>query len=389
MHKRYLLFIAIIFTQFSCMNNSFKKITIEAEVGNQINLTKKIQKSISKLGKKGGRLILPNGTYEVNGFLIGNEEIEYERFEIVGRNTKLILRDQANKSILDIRNVKNLILEGITIMGNKENQKPKKISGIKVSNCDEVSISNCSVLNCVQSGLIVHNAQNVLISGGQYSNNGINSKKIFSDGIALSDVMTGTIENTTCNNNNSGKTMDGDGIQLGSSEESYEKKFTEKNNTIRILNNSCSGNGRRGLKVQRSNVVVSNNKFYNNKSKQIAIVQYFGLNNIVVVENELSNVDSECMQLLVIHSGKDHISTHKDIRIEKNKFKGKIVNEGILIDDTKNLIFENNNVEITSQKKTSPALQITKRCEDINVILNEEIELKDSGKKSKIIKKKL
>jgi len=324
-----------------------------------------LQNLLDNLPRSGGTIIFPKGNFKISQISIrGEENNKYKNLQLIGSETNLVLKKNSKPNAILIENVQNVEIKNLKIDGNKNYQKKDRGSGLRIRYCDNVKISNVSIENCVQSGIWLNTILNLLIQDSNFSNNGINKKAFFSDGITAANIFEGTIKNNICNYNNPKRTMDGDGIQIGTT---INHPFLQKQGTINIIGNICIGNGRRGIKIQRSNVNVEGNNIHGNKAKQIAIVQDYSINNIKVTENTIGKKGTNSMQSIVIHSGNSHKAVHENILISQNTFNGSFVNEGILIDDCKDIILEKNKLNFDANVKAEPQIRITSRCQNSSI----------------------
>ena len=332
---------------------------------NERNLTLPINNILENLPVTGGTIIFPKGNFIISEIsLIGNKDNKYGQLSFIGSGTNIKLKKNSKSNPILLENIKTVKVENIKIDGNKNFQKNNKVSGLNIRNCDNVELTNISIENCSQSGVKLNAINNLLIQDSNFSKNGVNKKGVYSDGITAVNIIEGKIINNTCNYNNSKKTMDGDGIQIGNTENKLLLNNLQK---ISIIGNTCIGNGRRGIKIQRSIVHVEKNIIYENKAKQIAIVQEYPLNDISVTNNTIGRQGINSMQSIVIHSGQATEVFHENILITNNTFQGSFNNEGVLLDNCKNIVFKDNALQFDEDKSSTPQIRITDRCQNSKI----------------------
>jgi len=189
-----------------------------------------------------------------------------------GANSNVILNKRvwpSNVRDADIR------LANFRIDGNRHNQTGIR-HGIEFYYVDRPVIEGVTVENCSSTGMTFSYCVDGTVRDSVASNNGFTNQWA-ATGINLNQYCTGfLIENNVCNANNGyradiGSTpYDGNGIRIGD--------YSERN-TIR--GNTCNGNGRRGIKVQGANNLVSGNTLRDNMGHSILFTGYQVSGNLV------------------------------------------------------------------------------------------------------------
>ena len=209
------------------------------------------------------------------------------KFHLKDINFKLA--NNIDNSLLDIRYADYVFVDNCTFNGNKTNQSKISTANVLLWGCASITIKDSEFKEASYHGCELFKCRNVLVENNSFHDNGKADSAYPADGLMLT-IAAGTIRNNTCYMNNTvtgGDNIDGDGIQLGisgSDEAGYWEAATDLLEIVRVEDNLCYLNGRRGIKDQRGNIQILSNTCYGNK-EQFSTVQSTSLSNIVYANN--------------------------------------------------------------------------------------------------------
>jgi hypothetical protein len=195
-------------------------------------------------------------------------------FTIIGQDALLTglnlkLKAATSASALDIRYANLVRIQNCTLDGNKANQSKHTNANVLLWGCSAVTITDSKFFDGAFHGLWAFKCRNVNIDRNEFYQNGKADSAFPADGLTLT-ISNGNITNNICylnNTNTGGDDIDGDGIQLalgGAVELPYWNPTEDLKGVVRLENNLCYSNGRRGIKDQRGNTQVVNNTCYGN-----------------------------------------------------------------------------------------------------------------------------
>lgn len=255
------------------------------------------------------------------------------------------LGDNATRTALSFRYVFFVRHDKIIVDGNKLNQTVTTINGLSYYWIDTlVSESGARADNCYQHGIQLFKVKNLTWSLGGGSNNGGIDGTTVSSGIYAHAVGSGTIKDAICRNNNPSATQpgdkDGNGIHL--SQNASDDAFWSQSDFKKLTISGCNLvlNGRRGLKIQRANVVAFGNDANNNNSA-----------NIFIGTNDLTTDNVHVYASDIGSSGDpttNSISTAAvitNLHVHSNTFKGAPTGNAVDIAGTVNGLRMHSNIE--------------------------------------------
>lgn len=233
----------------------------------------------------------------------------------------------------------------ITVNGNKLNQTVTTINGLSYYWIDTlVCEAGTRADNCYQHGIQIFKVKNLTWSLGGGSNNGGVDSSTVSSGIYAHAVGSGTIKDAICRSNNPSTTQpgdkDGNGIHL--SQNASDDAFWSQSDFKKLTISGCNLvlNGRRGLKIQRANVVAFGNDANNNNSANI----FIGTNdvtsdNVHIYSNDIGSIGDPTQSTI----STDAVVTN--LHIHSNTFKGAPPGNAIDIASTVNGLRMHSNIE--------------------------------------------
>jgi hypothetical protein len=218
------------------------------------------------------------------------------------------LKASVSNYTLFVKYASNVVIDNCTFDGNKANQSKHSISNVLVWGCEQVTITQSKFFSASFTGCQLFKCRNVTVNSSWFYENGKADSSYPADGLLLT-VANATITNNICYMNNTvtgGDDIDGDGIQLeiaGSDDGSFWTAATDLLQTVRLQNNLCYQNGRRGIKDQRGNTEVVNNSCWGNYT-QILIAQTSAISNFYYAGNALGRTgDSYINPLFYVDGG--------------------------------------------------------------------------------------
>lgn len=341
-------------------------------------------KAISEFGPEGATLEIPKGVYQTKGIKIDGAQKRFRKIKIKGSGSSLMLSNQANSDVISIKKIPFVEIENLTINGAKLNQKTGKFSGISINQCKEASVENCMVSNCQRVGILLRSVWKFSVKNNRSFDHGINEESVTADGILIGNSKEGIIEGNFCYGNNSQVKSDGDGIQIVGSQAGHTKYFGKNVliGKIEIRNNRCYNNGRRGIKIQRSNVLIEENNCYENGTRQISVMNKECVLGVEVLNNKIGSDNTVSVALLKMGGNPNESGcTNGGFSVVGNVFKGKATNHAVDFQNVQGFVFKEN----TFQMEDPDGLNINIR-EDC---VDGDIELPDSLDKVKMRKNKM
>lgn len=234
-----------------------------------------IQTAIDAVTSTGGTVLLSPRTYMISSTLVMPRNVALVG-ETATDSTLPVLQLATTANCDVIRNKRpfdstfkdlNIRLANFKIDGNRPGQTGNR-HGVNFSYVESPVIEGVTIENCSGSGITFNYCNNGTIRYNTVSSNGLTASWA-TTGINLNQGCTGNLlDGNTCNGNNGYRTVvggvlttyDGNGIRVGDNSD---------RNTL--TNNQCSGNGRRGIKVQASDNVVVNNVLTDNFGHSLAL----------------------------------------------------------------------------------------------------------------------
>jgi hypothetical protein len=202
-------------------------------------------------------------------------------FTIIGQDALLTglnlkLKASTSASALFIQYANLVRITNCTFDGNKANQSKHTNANVLLWGCAAVTVTGSKFFDGAYHGLWAFKCRNVNIDRNEFYKNGKADSAYPADGLTLT-IANGNITNNICylnNTNTGGDDIDGDGIQLergGTIELPYWDPTEDLKGIVRLENNLCYSNGRRGIKDQRGNTQVVNNNCYLNRTQYEAV----------------------------------------------------------------------------------------------------------------------
>jgi hypothetical protein len=201
------------------------------------------------------------------------------------------LKASVSNSTMLLKYAANVVIDNCTFDGNKANQSKHTNANVLIWGCAAVTVIGSKFFDGAYTGLWAFKCRNVNVDRNEFFQNGKADSAFPADGLTLT-IANGNITNNICYLNNTatgGDNIDGDGIQLergGSDEAPFWVAATDLLQTVRLENNLCYQNGRRGIKDQRGNTEVVANSCWGNYT-QMLIAQTTSINNFYYAGNIL------------------------------------------------------------------------------------------------------
>lgn len=260
-------------------------------------------------------------------------------------NFNITLGDNATKTALSFSYVYFVKHDKIIVDGNKSNQTVTTISGINYWWVDTlVCESGTRADNCYQHGIHMFKLKNLTWAAGGGSNNGGVDGATVSSGIYAHAVGSGTIRDAICRSNNPSTTQpgekDGNGIHL--SQNASDDAFWNQSDFKKLTISGCNLvlNGRRGLKIQRANVVAFGNDSNNNNSANIFIgTSDLTTDNVHIYANEIGSTGDPTQNTISTDAAITNLHIHS------NTFKGSPPGNAIDIASTVDGMRMHSNIE--------------------------------------------
>ncbi len=304
-----------------------------------------IAEAFRTAASQNGTVVFESGkTYAIDTIaLTGTRSNVYQRLTIIGNGARLKSFSRGTGNLLTFYYTDTLSISGLTLIGNK--QQEKNGHGIGVYYSKNCTITNCDISNCKYSGILIAWVVNGTISGNRIYNNG--DATLPSDGIGIHSMEGGTISCNIIYNNNPNGNDDGDGIQIGATATGITGYYNQTAlKPILVKHNICYKHGRRGIKVQRSNVTVTENFLSDNTAAGVSLVRGdFPISSIVVKSNVIQK-----SYIGVNTDGGGNLRI-KDASIQDNDILESIVTDKIQLKDAQNLKISGNNFFRTKAQK--------------------------------------
>lgn len=269
-----------------------------------------IQSAINSIGTSGGKVVLLDGTFDVNDTIYIPSNITIE-----GQGDSTIIRVVAFDDSSGIKSVfRNKSTSGeqdIKIRGMKidaYNNVTTKPYGIKLNDSNDIIISDVNMMHLNRS-VWGSNSNNIMITNSFFWSS-VNSN------IYLQNTNNSSVTNNYCDGTNSSSSSIGIKINSGNNNVVMGNRCTKFTDGISvsgdnniISNNICTYSGSDGIKSEGVNSTVSNNKCLLNNNGMT--IRYSTNNNIY--GNTLMNNENEGVYLIFSSS---------DNNITNNSFIG-------------------------------------------------------------------
>ncbi|WP_316817964.1 right-handed parallel beta-helix repeat-containing protein [Pedobacter nyackensis] len=341
--------------------------------------TRAINAAVLSAAKNSAKLYFEkNKTYLVDTVsLVGTKATPFQKLEIIGNNANIKCINRGSNNVFKFFFVNGLSISNLNISGNKAQKKDG--NGLAVYYSKDLRIVNCKIQDCKFSGILIAWVKSANVSKNLIFNNGDGT--LPSDGVSVHSLYQGNISSNVIYNNNPLDTQDGDGIQIGSIKYGitgyYDVKSIQK---IEINNNICYLHGRRGIKIQRSNVVAENN-FLSDNAIGVSIVNGLDLINNIQVK---SNVIQKSYKGITLDGGgKQNIS---DVNISDNYLLGSIMTDRILLQDASGIkiarnTFDRHRIKVFDAKKKMvnySNILVSKNVQDVDSSQSRLVDLNGS-----------
>jgi hypothetical protein len=343
------------------------------------NDTDAINAAVLNAAKNGSKLYFEkNKIYLIDTLsLRGTKTTPYKRLEIIGNNANIRCINKGGNNVLNFFFIDVLKITGLNILGNKSQKTTG--NGLGVYYSKSLEITKCKIQDCKFIGILIAWVTSAEISGNLIFNNGDGS--LPSDGIFVHSLYQGKITGNIIHNNNPLDTQDGDGIQIGSIQNSITGYYDFQSiKTIEVNNNICYSHGRRGIKIQRSNVVAEKN-FLSDNAIGISVVN--GINSVDNIKVTSNVIQKSYKGISLDGGGKQNIS---NVNISNNYFLGSIMTDGILLQDANgvkvtNNIFDKHRISVLDDKKRLvkyPNINVSSNVQNIDTTLSKMIDMHSS-----------
>lgn len=331
--------------------------------------TKSLNRAFAAAATKNATLVFDSKTYLFTSITVkGTKESNIKKLIVSGNNAELKSISNGNDNVMSFYFVDSLKLTSLRVTGNMNNQTNG--NGIGVYYCKEFRIENCEIVNCKYSGLTVGWVKNAIISNNKIHNNGDGS--FASDGITIHSLEGGDISNNVLYENNPKSNQDGDGIHISQSQYGSEGYYNPQSlKRINIVGNLSYNHGRRGIKIQRSNVFVSENILCNNLIG-IQVARNEKIENIQLINNFIIS----CQKGIGTDGAK--LINIENLDIRDNEIVNFYKAIGIQINDSKNVNIEFNNFHNSANNDLD--IDVNDNVQDINVKSRKAISLKGNQK---------
>ena len=300
---------------------------------------------------------------------------------VISGGCNITLGDNATKAALTIQYVKYVDVTGITVDGNKENQTTT-IDGLQFFWIETLIARAVRGDNCYRHGVYLFKVKNLSWELGGGSNNGGVDNSVVSNGIFAAPVGSGYIKGAKCHNNNPSTMQpgenDGNGIQLGlsGSDDSFWNAATDLRQ-LEIESPDCVGNGRRGVKVQRSDTVVFNGSCSNNNSANVLVIETAALDNVKIYGMKLGSTGDPTSNTVKLGSTAGGVV--KNIHIFGNTFLGSPSAQGVDIDIDSQSVRVHDNIEEWSGGLSAQRYIARSGTLDISISTNDTVNDLSSG----------
>lgn len=297
--------------------------------------TKAINTAFMEAAKKELILVFDKGVYLIDTISLRGEKWKpISALNIEGNNATLKSKTNTTNNIITLFFIDTVSIRDLTIIGNK--QKQKNGNGIGVYYCKMFTLDGCSISNCELSGVMIAWAKNASITNNIIFNNG--DGKLPSDGITVHSLEGGVIACNILHDNNPIQMQDGDGIQIGTIFQTINGYFDPNNiKEIKVIKNICYKHGRRGVKVQRSSVMVAQNFLSDNAIGVSAVRGDRGISSI----NIENNIVQKSYNGITTDGGAKIMITKSNI--SNNTLLGSILTDKILLKDASDITLSSNN----------------------------------------------
>lgn len=291
------------------------------------------------------------------------------------------LSDNATKAALTFSYAFFVKHEKITVNGNKDNQS-SSINGINYQWIDTLH-STCGTRadNCYKTGILLFKVKNINWSGGGGSRNGGVDKVTVSCGINAQAVGSGTIRDVECLENNPTtdpltQTFDGNGVLVGQSATEDEFWSNSDFKLLSVYGVKGKGNGRRGLKIQRSKVKSWSNDLSDNGATELLITASYNIQDVDVFSSSIGGNGSETISTLAIGSDSGG-GLVENVNIYGITFRGNPLNKGVDIKKGANGVKLFKNHEKWTNSNNVDLYQV--RDDTNNIEIETDLEVRDSS----------
>ena len=235
-----------------------------------------INQAISDLPAAGGKVVLLEGTYTINGAIVLLDNVALDGF----RETSIItIPNGLNSDINAIENDDtgggndNITINNIAIDLNKANQSAGTMNGIRLDNCYNVRIEGCSTYNARTNG--IH-----LVGGNQLTTEKNRSHDNDNNGIFYENTAGGGCYKNFCYlNNNNGIEADGTTQTIDIDDNACIQNSVNgigyfNLNRALVTNNGCRNNGDKGIVGFAANYCqINDNNCFDNTTHGINLIQ--------------------------------------------------------------------------------------------------------------------
>ncbi len=313
------------------------------------NDTKAINAAILAAAKENKKLVFgKNQNYLVDTIsLVGNKSKTFQKLVLLGNKSKISCINRGRNNVLNFFFIDTLIIQDLGVVGNKDKKNNGNGIGIYYSNF--TSIENCIIQDCKYSGILVAWVKYAQLNNNVVFNNGDGS--LPTDGISIHSLMEGVISRNIIFNNNPKDTQDGDGIQIGSIKYGVKNYYNPSSiEPIKVFENICYQHGRRGIKIQRSQVLAYKN-FLSENAIGISVVNGLDSVNKVLIQSNV--IQKSYKGITTDAGGKPLIS---NLTINNNYFLGSIMTERIYLQDVSHVkilhnFFDKHNIDVFDKNK--------------------------------------
>ncbi len=365
-----ILFYLIVFTipVFAKSDAILKVEQFGAKGDGKTNDTKALNAAFLSAAKTGQPLhFASNKSYLIDSIsLVGIQYAEYKKLELVGNGATLRCINRGNRNVVKLMFLDIVMIRALNIIGNKANKIDG--NGFAVYYVKQLDISACNVQECKLSGVLIAWVKSAKIVNNTIHDNGDGT--LPSDGIGIHSLSEGTISYNTVYNNNPLFTDDGDGIQIGMINYSINQYYDHyRIGTIKVNHNICYKNGRRGIKIQRSNVIAEKNFL-----SDIGISVVNGIDLIHNIQLQSNVIQKSYKGITLDGGGKLNIS---NVNITDNYFLGSITTDRILLQDASGVNIVGNSFDRHSIKVLDAGKKEVKYA---NILFSTNVRNIDSSK---------
>ena len=238
---------------------------------------------------------------------------------------------------LNITNISSVTLRNMNVNANG-----KSYAWVKITGCDNVSVSGCVFDNAYSAastafGLWLQNTSNVLVSGNTFNNvTAVVARHIYiqaSGGACQGVVVAGNTFNDT-------------NVAVTEFDAVVCEDYSATDQTVTVTNNVFNNLGKRAVKAGGSNWVIAGNQVFNNRS--YSAFSLYGARNFIVADNIVISKNYQLSTAIDISGGASP-DTH-NVVISNNTFE--LFNAPVggqdfldIPGNATNLVVENNTID--------------------------------------------